>query len=433
MSARYTGADPHPEPRLSTLVSALALCLSSSSGDWPQYNGPAQDRTVPGAIVAGEDFPEVRWKIDVGSGFSSLTVSGGKAYSLVQRDLSGKATEILVSLDAATGKELWSAALSPADYDGGGNSGTDDNQGGDGPRTTPSVADGRVIALDAQLLLAAFDAGSGKELWRHDLVKEFGAKPIRWQNGASPLVDGGRVFVVGGGEGKALLAFDAKSGALAWAVGDEQMTHATPVAATILDQRQVIFFVQSGLVSVVPESGAVLWRTEFPYRTSTAASPVVADDVVYCSAGYGVGAAAWCVAKGADGWKPELLWRAPNKLINHWSTPVAHDGHLYGMFSFKEYGKGPLQCVELATGEVRWSQEGFGPGNCILVGDTLVALSDAGEVVLVEPKSDAYHEKARADVLDGKCWSMPAFSDGALYVRSTRQAARVDVGGDSTR
>ena len=410
------------------LLRAIPFALTvAAAGDWPQYNGPAHDRTVAEGKVEAQGFPEVAWKVDVGSGFSSIAVSGGKAYSLVQRDVDGKAREVLVALDAASGKELWSAPLSPAEYDGGGDSGADDNQGGDGPRTTPSVDDGRVIVLDAQLLLMAFDAANGKELWRHDLVKDFGAKPIRWQNGASPLVEGGRVFVVGGGDGKGLLAFDAKSGALAWATGDDQMTHATPVAATIHGQRQVIFFVQSGLVSVVPESGAVLWRTEFPYRTSTAASPVVAGDLVYCSAGYGVGAAAWSLAKGADGWKAELLWRAPNKLINHWSTPVAHDGHLYGMFSFKEYGQGPLQCVELATGEVRWSQEGFGPGNCILVGDTLVALSDAGELVLVEPRPDSYKERARADVLDGKCWSMPAFSDGALYVRSTRQAAKIDV------
>jgi hypothetical protein len=155
----------------------------------------------------------------------------------------------------------------------------------------------------------------------------------------------------------------------------------------------------------------------------------VHDDIVYVSAGYGVGAAAWRVEKQGDVLAPVLLWRASNKLINHWSTPVAEDGHLYGMFSFKEYGTGPLKCVDLATGEARWEQAGFGPGNVILVGNVLVALSDAGELVLVAAEPDAYRELARADVLAGKCWSTPAFSDGALYLRSTREAVKVDLSG----
>ena len=190
---------------------------------------------------------------------------------------------------------------------------------------------------------------------------------------------------------------------------------------------------QSGLIAVEPEGGEELWRTEFPYKVSTAASPVVEGDVVYCSAGYGVGAAAWRIDKKGTALAPELLWRASNKLINHWSTPVVKDGHLYGMFSFKEYGEGPLKCIELATGEERWAKEGFGPGNVILAGDVLVALSDAGEVVLAEAKPGAYSELARADVLEGKCWSMPALSDGALYVRSTREGARLDLGAKAAR
>ena len=111
--------------------------------------------------------------------------------------------------------------------------------------------------------------------------------------------------------------------------------------------------------------------------------------------------------------------------MNHWSTPVAKDGYLYGMFSFKKYGKGPLCCVDIRTGETKWSVDGFGPGNCILVGGDLVALSDRGEVVLVEPNPERYGEIARADVLQGKCWSSPAFAEGELFVRSTKEAAKL--------
>lgn len=411
----------------------LLACLSLSvphgaNDDWPQYGGPAGDR-ISSATLGLKSFassgPPSVWKVPLADGFSSFTVQGTTAFTLVARD----GREVLVALDAETGQERWSAVLGKEEYDGGADSGTDDNKGGDGPRSTPSVADGRVFALDSHLLLACFEAASGKELWKHDLLAEFEGREIRWQSAASPLLEGGLVFAVGGGAGKSLLAFRQSTGQLAWSRGDETMTHATPIAATIQGVRQVIFFVQSGLVAVTPDTGTELWRTEFPYRTSTAASPVVSGDVVYCSAGYGVGAAAWRIEKKDGRLVPALLWRAANKLINHWSTPVVRDGHLYGMFSFKEYGKGPLKCVELASGEERWSADGFGPGNCILVGDTLVALSDAGEVVLVEPNPKSYRELARADVLAGKCWSMPAFSDGSLYVRSTNEGARLDLSG----
>jgi outer membrane protein assembly factor BamB len=405
------------------LFASLAVLFHS---DWPQYGGPSGDRTAAGSLVA-PSLPSGNsksgWKVPLTDGLSSFTVAAGKAYTLVTRER----RETLVALDAASGQELWSAPLGQVEYDGGGDAGTDENKGGDGPRSTPSVADGRVVAYDAALGLACFDAASGKPLWRHDVLAEFSGRTIRWQSAASPLIEGGKVFVVGGGAEESLLAFDLKDGAVVWARGDETMTHATPTAATLHGVRQVIFFVQSGLIACAPDSGAELWRTEFPYRTSTAASPVVHGDVVFCSAGYGVGAAAWRIEKQGNALVPTLLWRAPNKLINHWSTPVAKDGHLYGMFSFKEYGKGPLKCVDLATGEERWSKDGFGPGNVILVGDTLAALSDAGELVLVAAEPGAYKEHARADVLEGKCWSMPAYSGGALFLRSTREGVRLDL------
>jgi outer membrane protein assembly factor BamB len=410
---------------------AIVLGLSTL-GDWPQYNGPASDRHAPGAVsraTLARALATPAWKVPLADGFSSFTAAGGRVYTLVTRALEGERREVVLALDAATGAELWSAPLGEGAYDGGGDAGTDDNKGGDGPRTTPSVLGSRVVALDSFLGLHCLDAASGKELWKHDLVDEFDGRLIQWQNGASPLIEGELVFVAGGGPDESLLAFELGSGEVAWARGDEKMTHATPVAATLAGQRQVIFFVQSGLIAVEPESGAELWRTEFPYRISSAASPVVSGDVVYCSAGYGVGAAAWRIAAKDGKLAPELLWRTPNKRINHWSTPVAKDGHLYGMFSFKEYGTGPLACIDLATGEERWSRSGFGPGNCIRVGDTLVALSDAGELVLVEPDPKEYRELARADVLAGKCWSMPAFADGALFVRSTREGLRIALSG----
>ena len=419
------------KPHLQFSAALLTLTFSASALDWPQYRGPGSDGRTSEKIVRpwGTAGPKQVWKIPSEGGFSSFAVSGGRAFTLSLKDAEGVRQEALVALDANTGKEVWVAPLNFAKYDGGGDSGTSENKGGDGPRSTPTTDGKSVYTMSSQLVLRAFDAASGKPLWTRDLIKENAGRNIQWQNAASPLLAGGLLYVVGGGPGESLLAINPKDGAIVWKAFDEKMTHATPVAANILGQPQIVFFVQSGLLAVEPKTGKELWRYPFQYNTSTAASPVVSGDIVYCSAGYGVGAGAVKITKNGTQFAAKEIYRMRGNapLANHWSTPVVKDGHLYGMFQFKEYGNGPMKCVELATGNVKWEQAGFGPGQVILAGNQVIALSDAGELVLIDPRPDAYKELARADVLDGKCWTTPVLANGRIYARSTKEAVCLDV------
>lgn len=413
------------------LLPLLLVPSLLQAADWPQYRGLAGDGKTTesiGKTLAG-GAPKIAWKTTSEGGFASMAVAGSKVFTLSLKEIDGAQQESIVALNAADGKELWAAPLNFAKYDGGGNDGTPDNKGGDGPRTTPTVVGDRVIAFSSQLVLTAFSVADGKVLWTKDLNQEHHARNIRWQNAASPLLEGGLLYVGGGGQGESLLAIDPKDGKVVWKAFDETITHATPVAATIAGQRQIIFFLQSGLLAVEPKTGKELWRYAFDFKISTAASPVVDGDVVYCSAGYGVGAGAVKVAKqGGKLVATELYRSRGNKpLANHWSTPVAKDGYLYGMFQFKEYGKGPVKCVEIATGTVKWEQEGFGPGHVILASDQVLALSDAGELVAIAADPSGYKELGRADVLDGKCWTTPVLANGKIYARSTKEAVCVEV------
>jgi outer membrane protein assembly factor BamB len=417
-----------------TLVAfiAAASACACTAADWPQYGGPNLNRTTTETLQktwpAGG--PKTLWKVPTEGGFSSFAVSGGKAFTLVLREVNGARTETLIALDANTGKELWAAPLVVFKTEGGGDSGTPDNKGGDGPRSTPSVDGNRVYVTSHKLVVSCYDAENGKQVWTRDLIKENAGRNITWANAASPLIEGDILFVAGGGAGQSLLGLNKTTGEVVWKAHDEKMTHATPVAATILGQRQVIFFTQSGLVSVNPKDGALLWKHPFRYSTSTAASPVVDKDIVYCAAGYGVGASAARISKDGSGFKATQLWSTQgNKPVaNHWSTPVALNGHLYGLFSFKEYGNGPMKCVDLATGTVKWEQAGFGAGQVILAGDTVVALSDKGEIVQVQATPAAYKEISRAKVLAGKCWSTPTLANGRLFARSTKEGVCLQAG-----
>ena len=402
-----------------------------AAADWTEYRGPENDGRSAETGVAGKFSakPKVAWKVPVGEGFGTFALAGDRAYLFVDR----QSRETLVAFDANTGKEVWAR---PVDQT------ISDRQGGSNPRSTPTVDGGNVYVLSVNLKLACFDAKTGKQNWVKDVKAETKAPDLKWGNANSPILDGDRIYVGGGGPGKSMMAFDKKTGDVAWAMGDEKMTHASPTPATIHGVRQVIFFMQSGLVSVAADSGKELWRAAFPFRTSTAASPIVGTgpdaNLVYCSAGYGVGSAVVEVSKDGDGFAAKELWMQkaepdPQPNVNHWSTPVYHDGHIYGIFGFKDYAdKGPgapVRCLEMRTGEFKWKQPGFGSGGgTIFVDGHILAQGDAGRLALIEATPSGYKEKASLKVPGQKFWSAAVVANGRIYTRSQNEAFCFDVG-----
>jgi len=418
--------------KIRAFIPLIVLTLSATAADWPQYRGPNGDGSTTESLPPQwPSSPKVLWKVPAGTGFSSFAVSGAWCFAN-----EGKGPdEVLVARDTATGKEKWTANLGPVTkYGKGGESGTSDNNGGDGPRSTPTLAGRVIVAMHSDLVLHAFDAVSGRPLWKRDLIKENAGHNISWLNAASPLFEGGAIYVAGGGAGQTYLALNPLTGAVLAKTGDDTITHATPTAATILGQRQIIFFMKSGLTSLDPKTLKQLWHADFQFNVSTAASPVVAGDYVYCSAGYNMGAAGFKISKAGSEWKAGQVMRVPQKpLANHWSTPILFDGYLYGMFQFKEYGKGPVKCVKLPDGDIKWEQPGFGPGNVILTaGGNVLALTDAGEIVAFKASPDAYKELGRFKAIEGKCWTTPVLSNGRVFVRSTKEAACIQLGAPTT-
>ncbi len=417
------------------LVIALLAANASVTGlcsDWPYYRGPAGDGVCREALR--EDWPAeglpVVWKTSMTSGFSTFTVSGGMAFTQVKRTISGIAREVCLGLDANTGVEKWATAVDRAKYDGGGDDGTSTNRGGDGPRSSPVVKDGRVYVLSSYLILFCLKAEDGTVVWSRDLVADYDGSVISWQSSASPVIDDDRLFVNCNAPDKTLLAVRISDGTEVWRTGTAgsfKMTHATPVVATIAGERQVVFFTQSGLVGAAVTDGRILWKYTFPYSTSTGASPVVAGDVIFCSAAYGKGAAAIQVTKPGTTFSVKQLWRKSGELQSHWMTPVHYQGYLYGLFGYGDYGSAPLKCVELATGIERWSQDGFGQGGLVLMGDKLIVLDEMGNLILAQATPDQYTEVSRFAAVTGKCWNTPSVSEGRIYLRSTKQGAAFDA------
>ena len=426
----------HPHPN-STAIARTTVCLAmflataAFAAEWPQYRGPNQDGITQEKISTEwpAGGPKALWKIPLGSSLGSFVTGDKKAFVYQMRGKPGDGFETLTAINPATGQAVWSRDIDKADkYQSG---------GGDGPRSTPTFNDGKVYVLSTYLTLACVDASDGRPLWGHDLRTEFGGKEPAWGNAASPFIDGNLVLVCCGGKGQSLIAFDKKTGKVVWKGQDDKPTHATPIPATIAGVHQVIFFTaplskksasEAGLVAVAPETGKVLWRQPFPFSTSTAASPVLCgEDIVYCSAGYGVGAGAYQIKKEGDKFTSTELWRKPGGDINHWSTPVYKDGYLYGLYGFKEFKVEPLKCIDVKTGEEKWAKSGFGQGEVIMVDGNLMIISDQGELVLAKPQPDSYQEIARCHPITGKCWTDPVVADGRIYVRSQTGAVCLDA------
>lgn len=384
-----------------------ATCLAA---DWPQFLGPQRNSTSTetGLLQTwGTKGPPVLWQKDVGDGFSSPVVAGPR---LILFHRVGN-EEIVECLNAANGKEIWKHRET-TNY-------SDPLGKGDGPRSTPLIAGERVYTLSPGGRLLCLRLADGAKIWQRELLKDYNVPRSYFGVGTSPILDGGRLLVNVGGRDAGIVAFDKDSGKEVWKATPDGASYSSPVAADIDGVRHVVFFTRQGIVSLDPANGNVRfskrWRSRMDASVN-AATPVVLGDCLFFTACYDTGAILVRAKKDSV----EEVWSNDRSLTCHFSTPVYHAGYLYGFDGRQESGT-EFRCVEAKTGKVHWSKEGFGCGSMILAEGNLIVLSESGDLVLVECKSDKYREKARAAVLSGPCRAHMALANGRLYARDNRK------------
>jgi outer membrane protein assembly factor BamB len=430
------------------------------AGDWPQYRGPTTDAISTELIAASWTTTSPGFVVwtnrSLTNGFSSFAVSGGRAFTLKSVDDgtgTGTYNEFCAAVDAATGTNLWSTYIDTTPWDptygqgsGAGGEGKSPCDRGDGPRSTPAVKDGQVFVLSAAdtstFMLVSLNATNGSVIWSNNLSTSCGASLnyLSWEGGASPRLDNDLIFVNCNSATSSLLALRTSDGSLAWrSPQNEKMTHSTPTVATIGGTRQVLFATQSGLVSLNRDTGSLLWKYTYPftYGTALGASPVVYSNIVFVTMGYGKGSAAAQVTVTNGVWTVTQLWaKASQSGVTYnstWMAPVCYQGLLYGQFSDKGFTNSPLVCLELATGNLRWSTNNFGMGGAILVNTNILVITEDGALVLIQPNPSGYTQLARYQAfrftssVHGKCWNSPAYSNGRIYARSTTGGIAVDV------
>jgi len=325
--------------------------------------------------------------------------------------------EIVESLDALTGAPQWRHAY-PTSY-------RDDFGFDEGPRAVPVVADGVVYTYGAEGKLHAVDIAAGKPLWNVDAMRQFDVDKGFFGAAGSPLVEGGKVIANIGGRKGGIVAFDAKTGTVAWTATSDAASYSSGIAATLVGRRYALFLTRAGLVGLDPANGQV--RFQRPWRARQAASvnaatPVVVGNTIFVSAEYGPGAG----ALQFDGTKLVDLWTSDDVLSNHYATSVFHEGTLYGFHGRQEFGP-VFRAVDLASGKVLWSTGRFGAGSVTLAGNRLVIMRESGELVFAAVSPKSFQQIAAAQILPETVRAYPALADGVLYVRNDNTLIAVDL------
>ncbi len=390
---------------------AHALADQHGAGDWPQWRGPNRDGVSHEEGIAREwpaSGPPVVWRQPMGIAYSAVSVVGSRLYTMIATD----DEEFAVCLDVADGSEIWREKTGPRF----------DNDRGSGPRSTPTVHEGKVYVLSGVGVLRTLDAETGDTIWSRDFVEEFGSNRPGWGFSGSALVEGDLVMVEAGGkESGALVAFDKESGDIAWTTGAGDAAYSSPVAVTYNGTRQVLFLTPGALTSVAPADGEVLWSYDWPEGINIATPLFVPDDLVFVSASYDKGSAVVRMSgQGAD-MSVEKVW-ATRVMRNHFNSSVLLDGYLYG------FDNANLKCIEAATGDEKWSHpRDLGKGSLVRVGDRLIVLGEEGALALVEATPDKYRELAKVQMLHGRCWTPPTVAHGKLYLRNQEELVCLDV------
>ena len=417
------------------LVVSAFLCgsiLTTTATEWPQWRGPNRDGVSDEVGLLKEwssNGPTMLWKIPLGEGFSGISVSQGRVYTMFSKGND----EFIVCLDATDGQEIWRFRSDKNYHEG---------QGGNGPRATPTIDGDLLFTISAHGKLYALNATSGQEIWSHDLQQKFGSKMPRWGFSTSPLVEGELLLVEVGGKGKkSIVAFNKNSGDVIWSSHKDKLGYSSPIAITVKGVRQIICFTGTKLVSVSPTDGTIYWQ--YPWKTGydvNAATPVfIPPDKVFISSGYDKGAAVLQmrvflspdddraateqISENRGIVRIKEIWKN-RKMKNQFASSVLHENYLYG------FDNSILKCIEADTGEEQWKTRGFGKGTVILADGHLIILSDRGKLGLAEATSAGYIEKATAKVLSGLCWTAPTLANGKLYLRNEEEMICLDMTGN---
>jgi len=396
-----------------TILALVALGLWSCLGvpgtaDWPQWRGPGRDGQAPAVRLPRRWPGELRllFQVEVGEGHASPVVWGDRVlvFTRVGDD------EVVRALDSLSGRQVWQDSYR-APY-------SEDPAAvahGKGPKSTPTVHEGRVYVHGMSSVLTCYDAATGKIHWRHDLLKEYMASGPQYGTAASPLVVG-EVVVVPVGDQKEghLMAFDRQNGKVRWKTPCDGPAYGSPVIGELAGGKQIVTLTRNTLLAVEPGQGRLLWQVRYrtAYEQNCLTPLLIAGDRVIVS-GYMRPTVAYRITRTGASYRVAEQWQS-DRLKMYMSSPILVQDHLIGLDQ-----SGKLVCMEAKSGTVRWTGGDFGEyASLIHAGGQVLVCDEGGELVVLAADPAAYRELARLRLSEEPVWAHLAIVPGRLFVKS---------------
>jgi outer membrane protein assembly factor BamB len=392
----------------------------AGAADWPGWLGPKRNGSTTENVAPWKEKepPKVVWRSAVGNGFSAPVVAGGRVFIHSRGKDKEKEEEEVVAFDAVSGKEMWKDRYTRPAYQ---------SILGTGPRATPVVAGGRLFTLGINGVLSCFTVEKGERLWQVDLYKHFQARLPRFAVCCSPLVIGNRVIVSVGGKGRCVVALNVETGKVEWQALDDAASTSSAVLFAGGPRPKggapdVVFLTPLRLVGLDPLDGTLRWEHPMVFQPAgTSPTPLAVGDKVVAST-QAHGALAVRVGKKNDKLTAEPAWQ--NREMKSYFSSGAPAGDLLVLVTntIEPTPEASLSGLEAKTGKELWKKKvGYFHAAVVRTGDgKLLVLNDSGVLTLWEINAKEAKQLARAKVCEGALVA-PALAGGRLYVRDGKQ------------
>lgn len=378
--------------------------INTFAQDWPQWRGINRDGKVTG-FKAPQVWPKELtqvWKVNVGFGDATPILVGKKIYSFTRQGTD----EVVLCLDATTGKEIWKNTYVALAVTGPSTSHP-------GPRSTPAAANGKIVTFGVAGVLSCLDAESGKLLWRKE--NPANAVPTFFTSMSPLIVDGLCIAHIGKTNDGQVLALDLNTGNEKWKWTGEGPSYASPVLMTIDGLKLLIIQTEANLISLNLSDGKLLWTIPTPVqqRFYNCVTPYVDGQTIYYT-GQGIGMKAIKVEKQGDKYVTKEIWSNP-EVGAKWNTPVLEKGFLYGFTDTRK-----IYCLNAATGKTAWIDASPTSDFASIVdcGSSIIGLSGVtSSLIVLKPVSTAYTEEAKYKVSTTPIYASPVITGNDVYIK----------------